>query len=284
MAVLNVRVNDALNTNPPAGDQFLTVNGSNWLYTVTAIYTVTFLVIFGLSFAARAGERFFHHLFTIANFVGAIAYYAMASDLGWELVQQANSLDNGLFRQIFYAKYILWVVTFPVANLALGVLSGISWTTILYNIALSWTWVVSYLVAAFTRTNYKWGFFAFGTIAWIILAVSTLTTSLSSAGRVGVRSHYLILAGLVNLLWLLYPIAWGLSDGGNKIGVVASFIFFGILDVLTIPVLSFAVVFLSRKWDYSKLNIAFTQYGRVATREGTFPEKAAPAPTGEAAA
>lgn len=30
--------NDALETNPPVGDQFLTVNGSNWLYTVTAIY------------------------------------------------------------------------------------------------------------------------------------------------------------------------------------------------------------------------------------------------------
>lgn len=30
--------NDALENNPPAGDQFLTVNGSNWLYTVTAIY------------------------------------------------------------------------------------------------------------------------------------------------------------------------------------------------------------------------------------------------------
>lgn len=33
--------NDALNANPPAGDQYLTTNGSNWLYTVTAIYGFT---------------------------------------------------------------------------------------------------------------------------------------------------------------------------------------------------------------------------------------------------
>ena len=63
----------------------------------------------------------------------------------------------------------------------------------------------------------------------------------------------------------------------NRIGVVGGFVFFGVLDVLMIPVLAAAFIVLSRNWDYSKLNIAFTQYGRVARSEGTFPEKA-PAP------
>lgn len=30
--------NDALRTNPPAGDQQLSTNGSNWLFAVTAIF------------------------------------------------------------------------------------------------------------------------------------------------------------------------------------------------------------------------------------------------------
>ncbi len=37
--------NDALTTNPPGGDNFLSTNGSNWLYTVTAV--------FGLSLVSR---------------------------------------------------------------------------------------------------------------------------------------------------------------------------------------------------------------------------------------
>jgi len=37
------RTNDALNVNPPAGDNFLSVNGSNWLWAVTAIYVVSFV-------------------------------------------------------------------------------------------------------------------------------------------------------------------------------------------------------------------------------------------------
>jgi len=277
MAVLTVRVNDALNINPPEGDQYYTVNGSNWSWTVTAVYAITFVIIYALTFKARAGEKFFHYLFSVANLVGAITYFALASDLGFSVIHQTNNLQYGFTRQIFFARYINWVVEFPVVILALGVLSGVSWTTIFYNIALSWTWIISYLVGAYTATNYKWGFFAFGTIAWIALAISTLSTGLSSARRVDIRRDYIMLAGWVNLLWLLYPIAWGLSDGGNKIGVTPSFIFFGVLDILLIPVLTYAAIVLSRKWDYNRLNIAFTQYGRVTTAPGTYPEKAAPA-------
>lgn len=128
-------------------------------------------------------------------------------------------------------------------------------------------------MSAYTVTNYKWGFYAFGTIAWVILALSTLLEGSRGAKRVGVTRDHSLLAGWLNLLWLLYPIAFGLSDGGNQIGVTSGFIFFGILDVLMVPLLSFAVLFLARNWDYGHLNIAFTQYGRVNARPGTFPEK-----------
>jgi bacteriorhodopsin len=282
MAILHPR-NNALNVNPPSGDQFLTTNGSNWLYTVTAIFGLSLLALIALQFRARAGERFFHYLFIIANFAGLLAYYAMASDLAWVPIRQANQIArSGLLRQIFWAKYVFWVVEFPIVLIALGVLSGIAWATIAFHVALSWTWVLAYLVAALTPTKYKWGFFAFGLVAQIYLAVSTLRDGMTSANRVGIRRDYSALAGWVNLLWLLYPIAWALSDGGNYIGVTASFIWFGILDILLLTVVGFAFVFLSRRWDYGRLNIAFTQYGRVPAAQGTFPEKqaqgVAPAP------
>jgi len=44
-----------------------------------------------------------------------------------------------------------------------------------------------------------------------------------------------------------------------------------------IPLLAFATIVLSRKWDYGKLNLHFTQYGRVH-QGGSFPEKQAVAP------
>lgn len=199
----------------------------------------------------------------------------MASDLGWSVIATSSNLDNGRTRQIFFAKYIFWVVSFPAIILALGLLSGISWATIVFQVFLSWFWVLTYIAGAYTTTHYKWGFFAFGTVAWIILTLSQWALGRKSARRVGVARDYTMLLGWLTLLWMLYPVAWGLSDGGNEIGETAGFIFFGILDVLVLPVLAFITMGQSNDWDYSKLNIAFTQYGRVSVADNHFPEKAA---------
>lgn len=268
--------NDALSVHPPVGDQQLSTNGSNWLFTVTSIFGFSMLVFAALQFRARSNERIFHYIFIIASFVGMITYFGMASGLGFSLVQQANQLGrSGDTRQIFWPKYVFWTVLFPAVVLALGILSSVSWATMVYHVFLAWTWIVSYLVGAYTPTNYKWGFFAFGTFAYLLLAAATLATpSLTSATRVGVRRDYLALAGWTNLLWMLYPLAWGLTDGGNYQGVTPSFVWFGILDVLLLCGVGYAIVlFFSRRWDYGRLNIAFTQYGRVHAREGAFPEK-----------
>lgn len=267
------RENGALDVNPPAGSESLSENGSDWLWAVTAIYVVSFLAFFGLTFAARSGEKIFHYLFTVALLVGSVAYFAQASDLGYLVVSQANS--SGLTRQIFWPKYVNWVVSFPAVITALGLLSGVPWATIIFNIFLSWTWVVSYLVSAFTTSNYKWGFYAFGTVSWLLLAFSTFSAG-PSARRVGVSRDHTMLSGWVNFLWLLYPIAFGVTDGGNTIGVTPGFIFFGILDLLLVPVLAFAFIFLARRWDYNQLNLAFTRYGRVHNA-GHFPEKSSTA-------
>jgi len=137
---------------------------------------------------------------------------------------------------------------------------------------------IAYICSAYTASTYKWGFYAFGTIAWCLLAFQTLFVGNRRATQMNVvKTHHIALASWTNLLWLLYPIAFGLSDGGNRIKETAGFIFFGILDILLIPVLAFCFIGLGNSWDYNRLNLAFTQYGRVPVSAGTFPEKEAAA-------
>lgn len=102
------------------------------------------LIFFVVSFIARAGEKVFHYLFIIALLVGTISYYAQASDLAWSVIKTSNQLQNGATRQIFFAKYVYWMMSFPVMSVALGLLSGISWATIFYNVTLCWIWYVSH--------------------------------------------------------------------------------------------------------------------------------------------
>lgn len=278
MAALYVRTNKALDINPPGGDSHLTTGGSDWLWAVFAVYTLSFIVYYLLSFKARHDERIFHYIFTIALFVGMVTYFAEASDLGWTAIRTSLHRGRAVSYQIFFTKYILWVVAWPAIIIALGLISGVSWATITFNVFLAWAWVISYLCGAYTTTSYKWGFYAFGTTIWLLLAAQTLWLGRASATRVNSHRDYSLLAGWLNLLWLLYPVAWAVADGGNVISVTKSFVFFGILDILMLPVISFAFLFLARKWDYNNLNLHFTQYGRVAGREGVFPEKGTSAP------
>jgi bacteriorhodopsin len=183
------------------------------------------------------------------------------TSIGMYLSRLTESKTNG-------HRFIGWT---PLI-IAIGLISGVSWATIVYNVALSWAWVATWLSGALVATHYKWGFFAFGTFAYILLAASLLHRGGLAARRVGVSSHHWIITGWLVFIWLLYPIAYGVDDGGNKIGVTQGWIFFGILDVLTVPLLSFFILALSRRWDYRSLNLYFTQYGRVA-QAGEFPER-----------
>lgn len=277
MNFLVERDNDALRVHPPQGAHHLTTNGSNWLWAVTGVMLLAYLVFFMLSMRPRHGERIFHYVFAAALIVGALVYYAQASDLGWHVISQANNANLYPTRQVFYAKYIYWVVAFSAAIIALGLLATLSWASIAYSVFLSWVWVISYLVSAFTPSNYKWGFFAIGTVAYLVLAFGTFTDGRKAAGRSGVGRDYLMLAAWTNLLWLNYVIAFAISDGSNRIGVTQMFIYFGVLDLLFIPVLAIATLVLSRRWDYGRLNLHFTQYGRVRhDGNGAFPAKHAP--------
>ncbi|KAF9773583.1 hypothetical protein IL306_008584 [Fusarium sp. DS 682] len=98
--------------------------------------------------------------------------------------------------------------------------------------------------------------------------------SRSFAGRSSANRDYTMVAGFVNLLWLLYPIAFAVSDGGNVISVTRSLIFFGILDLLLLCGTAFAFLFLARRWDYGRLHLNFTQNGRVGSYgNAVHPEK-----------
>ena len=281
MAFLLARSNNALNVNPPTAANHLTVHGSDWLWAVTAVYLLSFLVFVGHSLSARNGERIFHYLFSIATFTGGIAYFAMASDLGnTPVVAQLNNGGSHDTRQIWYARYINGFVAWALLNIANLLLSCVSWATVLYAVGLTWIWVVSWLSGALISTSYKWGFFAFGTFSYLVLSFHLAHWGLESARRVGSSKHYTITTFLLIFVWMLYPIAWGLDEGGNKISVTSGFIFYGILDLITVPFLGFLFLFLARNWDYGALGIQFTQYGRLGRKEdGVFPEKTAAAGT-----
>lgn len=58
-------------------------------------------------------------------------------------------------------------------------------------------------------------------------------------------------------LWFLYPIAWGLCEGGNLISPDSEAIFYGILDLLAKPVFGALLIWGHRGIDPARLGSKF---------------------------
>jgi len=113
--------------------------------------------------------------------------------------------------------------------------------------------VVSALIGALVTSSYKWGFFTFAVCALIFIWYHVIFPSTKSASFLGsnigtgFRTHSF---GLM-FIWGLYPICWGLSEGGNVISPTREMIFYGILDLITKPLFLFAYVRQVSTVDYA---------------------------------
>jgi len=305
MSAIVERGNGALTVNPPNANRNLSVHGSDWLWAVTAVMGLAFLSWLGWTLARHktrnvtssthskngygAGEdinnigqnsspafngpvnreRIIHYLFTIAAFIGFISYFTMASDLGNTSVRQYLNNGGNLqeTRQIFYVRYIYYTTAWPLIVTANLLLSGVSWATIFFAITLQEIWVVSWLCGALVPTRYRWGYFAFGIFAYFVLAYLLLHWGVQQARRIGSGKDYTLLTGLLVLVWLAFPIAWGLSEGGNKLSITGEMIFYGVLDLIAVPLYGTLFLMLSRRFNPALL--PFTQTGRVWETPGT---------------
>lgn len=87
--------------------------------------------------------------------------------------------------------------------------------------------IVTGLIGALVASSYKWGFFAFGCAAQGYIWYVLLGPGRASAARLGPEFNkaYIGSAVLLSALWLFYPIAWVLSEGGNVITPTGEMIF-----------------------------------------------------------
>jgi bacteriorhodopsin len=112
------------------------------------------------------------------------------------------------------------------------------WPSLLWIILVDWTMIVTGLVGALVRSSYKWGYFAFGCAALLYIVYVLGWEARIHANHRGadIGRVFLMCGTLTLVLWIVYPIAWGVCEGGNIIAPDSEAIFYGILDLLAKPV------------------------------------------------
>ncbi|CAR65621.1 DEHA2D05654p [Debaryomyces hansenii CBS767] len=253
--------NEAVSVNRPGlnTDIHLTNHGSSWLWAVFSIFaTLAVVHAFVFSFTSSRTHRLKKILFIVPLFTNAImayCYFTYAANLGWTStrVEFNHVSTNRLLgvRQVFYVKYIGWFLAWPFVlfaievathtlestNLAdggetvtgiLSLLSGLIVKTFATEI-----YVLGLLIGILIPSSYRWGYFTFAVSAQLFAMSLILVSMFSAAKSVHTNKAAIIFIAFQLLVWILYPICWGLSEGGNRIQPDSEAVFYGILDLIT---------------------------------------------------
>ncbi|TGO07840.1 hypothetical protein BTUL_0242g00050 [Botrytis tulipae] len=270
--MIEKRSNGALHANPdvfhyPANSDInITTRGSDVYWAITAAMAFASIIFVALSFRVPRSKRVFHYITAAITMTASIAYFTMASNLGYaSIIQEFQRSDpkvSGVYREIFYVRYIDWVITTPLLLLDILLTAGLPWPTILFTIFLDEIMIITGLVGALVASSYKWGYFAFAMAALFGIAWNILVVGAQHAKALGteVNKVYWTCGGITMFLWFLYPIAWGLSEGGNVIAPDSEAVFYGVLDVLAKIGFGAILLFGHRNIDPAHLGLHIRDY------------------------
>lgn len=252
--------NAVLQVNPTDSyiDIHLTNHGSDWLWAAFSIFALLALVnagVFAFTSSKTALKKALLVVPLFTNAILAYTYYTYASNLGYTGIatefKHVSTSEDLYVRQIFYVKYIGWFLAWPFNLFAISVatntlreaaLTGTTsenFTHLVYLTSNFFTKVLStevfvlgLLIGSLIRSTYKWGYFTFAVTAQLfamtLVGINVVKSLRSVSGNKG--ANLVILFQLI--IWILYPINWGVSEGGNKIQPDSEAVFTGILDVI----------------------------------------------------
>lgn len=140
--------------------------------------------------------------------------------------------------------------------------AAMPWPTILYVILVDEVMVVTGLVGALVSSSYKWGYFVFGCFALAYIVFTLVWDARKHANLMGkdVGRAFLYCGSLTSFLWILYPVAWGVCEGGNLIPPDSEAVFYGVLDLFAKPVFGALLIWGHRGIDPARLGLNIKDY------------------------
>ncbi|KAG7194808.1 uncharacterized protein KQ657_004489 [Scheffersomyces spartinae] len=225
--------------------------------------------MYGVTSNAKPIRKISYMLPFLINVIMIVAYFTYASNLGYTSIPvefHHVSTSRGLgVRQIFYSKFVAWFLAWPAVIFGLSILTDtFSSTTALFSTKLglfqnmfakvlgTWVFVIGLLIGALIKSSYKWGYFTFAVFAQLfamgLICYNYVDFVKNSSGSKKPFVFFVVMMHM--LVWLLYPVCWGLSEGGNVIKPTSEAVFYGILDLINFGCLPTITAYLNaQKYD-----------------------------------
>eukprot|EP01025_Chloroclados_australasicus_P054017 TRINITY_DN63_c0_g1_i1.p2 TRINITY_DN63_c0_g1~~TRINITY_DN63_c0_g1_i1.p2 ORF type:complete len:272 (-),score=23.78 TRINITY_DN63_c0_g1_i1:288-1007(-) len=179
--------------------------------------------------------------------IAATAYYAMAVN------SDSGPLNQG--RQVIYARYIDWIFTTPLLLLDLILMTNMPYTMVSWIIGTDVAMIVFGILGAFDDANTKWVYFAAGCVMQVALTWGMLNPIFKEELKKSKEytAGYTTLLIYLIVVWVCYPIVWGLGAGGRILDVDGEIIAMGVLDLLAKPLFGVGVLIM-HEVAHSKLS------------------------------
>lgn len=257
--------NEATKVNKADVGIGITTHGSDWYWSCFSVFALfallhaTLFIIFHKSSSRERRNKAMYHVGPLSsNAVLAFAYYTLASNLGWAgVVTEFKHIRIGDdTRQIFYARYIGWFLAYPgllysfeLNSLAQNILSTSDYIhmfqTLFLQVCSAEVFVVGILIGSIIHSSYKWGYWTFAVASQLFMITILAYHQFRTATTSSLITKLLV--PFFSLCFILYPVCWGLSEGGNVIQPDSEGVFYGVLDLVVFWLIPLALIFDSNK-------------------------------------
>jgi len=232
----------------PATFEHATDAGMRTLWVVFVVMVLASAGFSALAWTVPLSRRLFHTITTLITITAAISYFAMATGHGvnyhhihhTEHHKHVPNTHKDIYRQVYYARYIDWAITTPLLLLDLFFLAGTSGGHIMMAIAADIIMVLTGLFAAYGSEHnpQRWGWYAIACIAFLVVIWHLVLNGGAQARAKGsnLGKFYGSISAYTIIIWLVYPIIWGVADGARILSVNQEIIAYAILDILAKPI------------------------------------------------
>lgn len=234
-------------------------SGHRTLWVVFVIMVVASAVFAGLSWNVAIQRRIFYFLTTLTTIISALVYFSEASGhaVTFNCVRARDhhkhvpDTFHDACRQVYWARYVDWLLTFPILTFQLSLLAGIDGAHTIFAIIANIIWVLTGLFSAVGHANtaQKWGWYAISLVAYIFVIWHLALHGTQSARARGTNVAKLFggLSGATFVLWTIYVVIWAALGNAWKTSVSTEIIVYAVLDVLIKVVVGTALIRASRQ-------------------------------------
>jgi len=156
-------------------------------------------------------------LVSISSYTGLVSGITVGfleMPVGHALAGAGTGPDGGVFTP--WGRYLTWALSTPMILLALGLLAGSNVTKLFTAVTADVAMCVTGLAAALTTSSYllRWVWYGISCAFFAVVLYILLVEWAADAEIAGTAEIFTTLKLLTVVLWLGYPIVWGLGAEG----------------------------------------------------------------------